>query len=219
VGKLAGLMYVDVAVDRLKATDPGAHVVAVLREPVARAYSAFWHARTRGREPLERFEDALDGDPARFADDNSRRVCSYLEWSDYATAIARLHAAFPPEQVHVMFLDELTADPLGRAAPLLAPFGLDADGLPNALPASNPARAVRAARVGASQRRRWLRRVARGLPVGTRERLRRGVRRLAEVPQAPPPIDPVTSERLHEHFEASNARLVELLGRPLPDRW
>ena len=51
----------------------------ILRDPVDRAYSAFWYARRKGWEPLEKSEDALHAAPERFGDHwIGRRNCDFL---------------------------------------------------------------------------------------------------------------------------------------------
>lgn len=47
---------------------PDVKLVAVLRDPVERAYSAFLYQTRNGREPLADFEEALRAEPRRIAD-------------------------------------------------------------------------------------------------------------------------------------------------------
>ncbi len=219
LGKLAGLMYSDVGVARLGEHDPHAEVLVLMREPVARAYSAFWHARARGREPVEDFQAALDADPSRFRDDNSRRLCAYLDWGDYAAALDRVQAQFPREQVHALFLEDFLAAPRHALAPVAERLGIDVAALPDHPPLANPARVPRFGRGPALSRHRLAQQVATMLPMRLRRQLRPGVRRLTEVAKVPPPLDPSVANRLHEHFREPNRRLATMLGRELPAGW
>ncbi|WP_424930553.1 sulfotransferase family protein [Amaricoccus tamworthensis] len=53
------------AIDRLAGNSGAdARFIVTLRDPVKRAYSAYWHQKRLGNEPLS-FEDALDAEPGR----------------------------------------------------------------------------------------------------------------------------------------------------------
>lgn len=59
VARSVDVMYVPEAARRLWEYNPSFHVAIVLRDPVDRAYSAYWHSCRRGGEGLDVFEDAL----------------------------------------------------------------------------------------------------------------------------------------------------------------
>ncbi|MGH9244812.1 MAG: sulfotransferase family protein [Acidimicrobiales bacterium] len=219
LGKLAGLMYAPEALDRLYEVNPDVHVLVILREPVARAHSAFGHARARGREPLESFEEALVGEPARFADDTSRRVCEYVERSRYANHLPAVFDRFGRGRVHVLFLEEFLADPRSVLTDALAPLGLDADDLPVALEQENGARRARWPGLARVRWNPFLRTVLRLIPSGSRMRLRRRYVSLNERPQRRPPLDADTERRLRVEFADANRELARLLGRELPPAW
>ena len=50
---------------------PDARLIVMLRDPVRRAYSHYWHERDKRRESLS-FADALDAEPLRIARDAQR---------------------------------------------------------------------------------------------------------------------------------------------------
>lgn len=55
--------------ERIKNTCPGIKLVAILRNPIDRAYSDFWKIKAVGREPLMTFEGALQAETKRLAND------------------------------------------------------------------------------------------------------------------------------------------------------
>lgn len=100
---------------------PDTRLVAVLRDPVARAWSAYQHERDRGYEGLS-FRDALEAEEARIAPELPRladpafvghhhRHHAYVGRGLYADQLRRYHAHFDPDQLLVLTLDELKANP------------------------------------------------------------------------------------------------------------
>ncbi|MFB6216670.1 MAG: sulfotransferase domain-containing protein, partial [Candidatus Aenigmatarchaeota archaeon] len=62
LAKSVDVAYVEKAAQRLKEHSPDCKIVMVLRDPVDRAYSAYWHMRREGWETKETFEKALDAE-------------------------------------------------------------------------------------------------------------------------------------------------------------
>lgn len=99
---------------------PDARIIAVLRDPVARAWSHFHHETKRGFEALT-FEEALDAEPARLAgaaaaltsDDGthfSHQHHSYVARGRYAEQLDRWYGHFAEDQILVLFSSELQDD-------------------------------------------------------------------------------------------------------------
>jgi hypothetical protein len=222
VGKLAGLMTDPIGLLRLRVHNPGVRVVVSLRDPVRRAYSAYWHARATGREPAPTFEDGLWGDSGRFgADDASRRVCAYIEHGLYAAQLLRLRHLFGAANVSVVLLEEFLVQPRRAVLPLAEAIGVDAGLLPDVPPHENEARqtqmpaAARLIRKGALPRR-----MARRLfTAAGRERVRPWVIRRRAAPGPPPSMASETEARLREFFAAPNADLSQLLERDVAALW
>ena len=57
-------MYLPHALDRIADALPGRRAIAILRDPVDRAYSHYWHNVERGREHLT-FAEAVRAEPER----------------------------------------------------------------------------------------------------------------------------------------------------------
>ena len=103
---------------------PQAKVLAILRNPVDRAYSHYHHNRLRRRrEPLERFEDALDAEERRLqgeagkiranADSRGRDQWhrTYLARGIYADQLPAWLEVFPREQVLVISTEQYRSQP------------------------------------------------------------------------------------------------------------
>lgn len=103
---------------------PGARLIAVLRDPVERAFSAFGHMTREGRETETDFRRALELEPAR--------VAAGWEWgweyagaSRYAERVERLWDTFGRERVLLLRHDELAARPAAVLATTFGFLGVD----------------------------------------------------------------------------------------------
>jgi hypothetical protein len=106
---------------RAAAVVPDVRIVAVLRNPVTRAYSYFQHARALGFEPIADFAEALAREGERTDDAWQQLVrtgrrqlaverYSYLRRGRYAPQLRRWLEAFRAEQILVVTSDELFRD-------------------------------------------------------------------------------------------------------------
>ncbi|MFJ6194723.1 sulfotransferase family protein [Micromonospora sp. NPDC092111] len=113
---------------------PEARFVALLRDPVERAYSHYLHTRSYGVEPLG-FAAALTAEPQRLADalrdgpdtpaaHHALRNFSYTARGRYAEQLDRWFAALPRERLHVVRSEDLYADPATVYAGVLRFLGL-----------------------------------------------------------------------------------------------
>jgi hypothetical protein len=120
---------------RLHALLPDARLMVLLRDPVRRAYSHYWHERDRGREPLS-FEDAIAAEPERIGRaaeqlargeieaSDAHRSYSYLARGRYAEQLERWFGLFPREQFCVLKFESLAREPLATFNEVLAFLGL-----------------------------------------------------------------------------------------------
>ncbi len=97
-------------------------LIAVLRDPVDRAYSHYQMEHRWGREPLS-FEEALEGEEERLGPELRRMLndplassdaaarCSYVTRGRYAEQLELWLRCFPREQLLVLTSEELLRDP------------------------------------------------------------------------------------------------------------
>jgi hypothetical protein len=128
-------MFHPFAIERLAAALPDVRIVAMLRDPVERAFSAWKHETARGFE-WETFQTALDLEDQRLAGEVERmaqepayvsfchRHHSHRGRGEYAQQLERIYACFPPEQVHVIESDVFFAQPEREYARLLNFLGV-----------------------------------------------------------------------------------------------
>lgn len=189
---------------RLAALNPAARIVVILRDPVARLWSHYWHLVGSGRATLPLDEALL-----------SARG-TLLKRSGYLAGLRRWSAAFPREQLHVLVLEEYARAPQAHVDALCAFLGLAGTVDLSALPADtmhrHRARSPRHPRLMLAGN--WL--VRSGWP-----RLGRLLRRLAR-PRAVdgyPPLPPALRPVLEALLRAENAGLERELGRAPGSLW
>lgn len=205
-------LYEPEAAARMADVVPGAHLLAILRHPVDRAYSHYWLNRGQGREKLS-FEEALAAEADRLATGKGlepgvqRRRWAYVDRGRYLAQLRRLGDHFPRERLLVLvFEHDLRDEPAATYASVCRFIGVD-DGFaaPQMTAPVNRPLAYRSMTV---------RRAAARLP----PRLKPVARALSRVNARPisyPPMDPGTRARLLADYEADNAELAEWLGRDL----
>jgi len=120
---------------RLHALLPGAKLIVLLRDPVRRAYSHYWHERDKGRERLS-FEEAIEAEPARIDPEAERlasgqlersrehQMHSYLARGRYAEQLERWLALFPRPQLLVLRFEDFVREPLAGLNAARAFLGL-----------------------------------------------------------------------------------------------
>lgn len=115
-------MFHPAGANRIATIVPQAKIIAILRDPVERAYSHYLHEVRRGFESLS-LEEALDREDERLADeadrlmqdDNSRSFehqhHSYLARGLYHEQLTRFEARFSRENMLILCSEEFFADP------------------------------------------------------------------------------------------------------------
>ena len=114
-------LFHPLAPERVAGMLPGARLIALVRNPVDRAFSHYQHEVALGREPLS-FEDAVDREDERMQSELERMLrdpsyfslawwnYTYIARGRYAEQLERWFAAFPRKQLLVLFTEELSAD-------------------------------------------------------------------------------------------------------------
>ncbi len=124
---------------RIRRHVPAVKLIAVLRNPIDRAYSHYGMAVRRGIEQ-RRFSDVVEDltNPARAR--NSRRLALpdqsngyhaddretslYLCWSEYGRILKRYMRIFPEHQLKIVFMDDLERNPAAFVSEILDFLGV-----------------------------------------------------------------------------------------------
>jgi hypothetical protein len=121
---------------RAAAAVPGARVIAMLRDPVERAYSHYQQEYARGFEDADTFERALELEPGRLAGERERMLAdpaydsramqhhAYVARGEYVDQVKAWRERFPAERVLVICYERFFADPQAEYAEVLRFLGL-----------------------------------------------------------------------------------------------
>ncbi len=219
VGEASTLnLYYPTTIDNIQAFIPTARLVCILRNPVERAYSHYNFVRMLGREPLDSFEAAFDGEDARIREDWGP-IWHYKSRGYYYSQLNPYFSAFPREQIKVYLLEDLKTDQEGTLRDLFRFVGVEASFVPPVLESKN---------VSSVPRFAWLnravyipglvRRMARAfVPKTRRERLRQSAIDWLQKhnARAPDRLTPFMRKRLQAVYREDIEKLQTLLNRDL----
>jgi len=206
-------MFEPASIPRIKQLIPDVKLIVILRDPIARANSHYWHEIRWGFEALG-FEEAIAAEDERLSSGAlfERRHYSYVSRGLYSTQINRLIENFGRENLLVLINEELAANPNSIARTCAEFLSVDPDGFKSAR--SGPAR-HNAARLPRSRRLQRMRpAIAAVWP-----RLCGLLDRLNLVEQCYPAMSVSTKERLRRVFSEEPRRLRELVGIDVAKWW
>lgn len=138
------------APQRIHTVLPAVRMIVLLRDPVERALSQFFHARRHGFEPLE-LEEALAAETERLGDADihlrepgsihySHQKHSYVSRSRYEVQLERYRALFAPQQLLVLRSEDLFNSSSTCWAQIQAFLDLDPMPMPAPLEKANAGR-------------------------------------------------------------------------------
>jgi len=192
-----------VAIDRIRRFVPDARLFLLLRDPVARAWSAYLNRVDKRYETRPPDEALVRGELA-------------VENGFYSERLEAFRTAFGPDRVRVWIFDDLTGRPHETVSEIFEYLGVDPTMPVDLTAVHNQGGVPRSAavhRLLPGHRRR--RQLAAILP----EPARRAAQRVRRLNQAPAPTMPSgVAARLRETYRDDVTRLQEMLGRDL-QRW
>lgn len=89
---------------------PDAKIIAILRQPAERAFSAYMHVVRDKRETARNFQEALSKEEKR-KQENWDPIWHYANVGFYYEQVLRFFSYFPKEQIKVYLYDELVNNP------------------------------------------------------------------------------------------------------------
>jgi len=221
-------LFSETAAAEIKAFNPSARIIIMLREPVEMMYSLFQYFRYDGNEPLPVFAAALAAEPDRRAGRRLGRQTYfapglvYRDTARFARQVQRYFDVFGRKRVQIVLLEDLAANPAAVYRDTLKFLDVDsAYGLPQfervnaAQTVKN--RALRAVLNDPGLRsailavRPWL-----PQPVfNACHKIERMLNRVNSSAAKPPPLDLELKSELRREFIPEIEKLSELIGRDL----
>ena len=189
-----------VSIERIRTFAPDAGLIVLLRDPVARAYSAYLNRLRKRYETRAPEEVLVPGDRAVDNGFYAKRLEAFLD-------------AFGPERLRVWLFDDLSGRPGPTVAEILGHLGVDPAvplDLTTAHNRSTIPRTPRLQRMVPRPDHRW--RLARKVP---RPLWRAASRVWDRTQTAPPPLPDALERRLRDLYADDVRRVAELVGRDL----
>lgn len=206
-------IYVPEAPRRIRYRIPDAKLIAILRDPADRAYSAFLHTSRTGREPLTDFAQALREEEDRIRND-WHPLYHYRARGFYHAQLGRYFDVFGQDRVGVYLYEDLRADPRVVLQDIFGFLGIDEGFVPDmsvrynvsGLPRNKAARTlVRRLNATTPVLKRFL-------PFELRQRIK------SRIFTKPPPLASNIRRELIEAYRPDIMKLQDLIQRDL-SRW
>ena len=203
---------------RIRETVPDVRLIAIIRDPVDRAYSNWTHLWCDGLETEADFLTACRREDERVAA-GFAPFWRYLELGRYGEQFAHLLEVFPREQVHVMRYRDLVDDPIATVDGICTFLGV-ATAQVRSIPSSNLSGWAEDTAVNSALRTT----IRAGATLGSfvppkiwRQAQRPLVATLRRDKTHRPRLAAESRRELVEHFRADIARLEQLLDRSFQD--
>lgn len=142
IGEASALyMYYPEVADRIRETLPDVKLLAILRDPVQRAFSHYTIRRLGGKEPLRSFAEAVRAEPKRAAE-GWDMGWYYVRRGRYYEQLKPYFERFPRENIHIMLTEDLAADTAKTVTGLYRFLGVDDTFLPDTKRRHKPSTAI-----------------------------------------------------------------------------
>ena len=132
-------IYHPVVAPRIAKDLPSVKLIAMLRNPIDRAWSGYWHTRKHDLEPLS-FEKAIEAEPRRLAFPESQywdeiRPHAYLDRSRYVQQLKRFQSYRDQGKLFVGLFEDLVDTPKSLASEIFRFLEVDSSFYPPSLEA------------------------------------------------------------------------------------
>jgi len=203
-------LYLSHVAESIASMSPSMKLIAILRNPVDRAYSHFLMARRMGREPIASFAEAMEAEASRLAQDYDP-FWHYRSLGYYYTQLERYFEVFDRSQILIMLNDDLKKDLKTEYARLLRFLEVDASLRPG------PEREYN---IGGQPKSAWLYRLATS-PSSAKDWFKRVVptqyhaRIMNRLVLSRPELEIELRQQLARSYHDDITRLEESIGRDL----
>lgn len=192
---------------------PHVKLIAILRNPVDRAYSSFLHLVQEGRETVLDFSKALQQEDSRIAN-NWALLWHYQKAGLYFEQLKRYFAQFNSQQIRVYLYEDLSNHPISLLKNIFSFLEVDATFIPDVKQRHNVSlvpknRTLHAWITGQGRLKRML---ERSLPEGWSTPLLQSVK---QKNLGKPRLSPELRKQLIQNFQNDIIQLQDLIDRDL----
>lgn len=139
-------LYFSQSAQRIRNTIPNVKLIAVLRNPIDRAFSCFMHAVRDGWETAQSFEEGLALEDERIAA-GWEMVWHYTKPGFYSKQLKDYFDCFPTDQLKIFLYEDLARDPEGMMREIHKHIGVDENYQHNLSVRANQSGKIRSRRV------------------------------------------------------------------------
>lgn len=124
-------LYSKKAAEEIKAFNPEAKIIIMIRKPVDMIYSLYHQVCCVGEEPIRDFRQALDAEQQRLKGRNIPFYASaehpffYRDAARYSGQIERYYRVFDQSNIHIIIYDDFQRDTPGEYKKILQFLGVD----------------------------------------------------------------------------------------------
>lgn len=207
-GSVSTLYYHEQSIPAIKEHAPTAKMIAVLRNPIERAYSSFMYTTSRGFEPLEDFEQALDEEANRI-EQAWHHIWHYTQMGFYTSQLEKFFEQFDRQQMKIVLFDDFQTKPAEVLADLFQFLEVDPTFRPDVNAEVNRSGVPRNRLIGGAinfvYRQWYLKNLLKAIiPPGMRDSIR-------NASLARPAMSSAAFARLADHYREEVLTLSELL--------
>jgi len=123
-------LYSEGAASSIAEFNPEMKIVAILRNPIDRAYSHYCQRSSSGEEPLPSFEQAIRAEPRRI-NDGWHPIWHYIRRGLYAEQLKRYLSIFDSRNIRVYLFEDFVSEPEAMVMDLYRFLGVDEAFRPN----------------------------------------------------------------------------------------
>lgn len=116
--------------EKINTAVPDAKVIAILRDPIERGYSAYKYNRMLGLEDIDSFQRALKEEPSRIAE-NWGYGWRYGSYGQYYDHVKRYINEFGRENILIIIYDDFIEDPIQVCKNVFSFLDVDSSFIPN----------------------------------------------------------------------------------------
>lgn len=108
-GHVNYIYFSDISASRIRKLNKNSKIIVVLRDPIQRAYSAYWDAKKVAKENASSFEEAIKKEITYLQDGtlNERATLTYIDHGYYAKQLSIFYNYFEKEQIKIILFDDL----------------------------------------------------------------------------------------------------------------
>jgi sulfotransferase family protein len=121
------IYFHNIFIPRMQSFNSNIKMIAIIRNPVERAYSAYWQARKTVRENCDTFEEALNLQDIRAKSNDFDVRChlTYIDHGFYYGQINNFYRMFDRQQLFIALFDDLKNKPLDLMKKIYTFLGID----------------------------------------------------------------------------------------------